>query len=243
MASTVLKDIRLRDYSFDNLDLIKRLRKAQIKIKPEVCIERARHLTRYLKNMSTDDEPVEIRYAKAVNYFLSNKEPLFFDDNLLAGTTSSKAFGAPVYPEYTGMLIWPELDTISDREKNPLRLSAEEADELNFDIYPYWMERNILEYTRKKYNNPACMGLFEKFVFFIAGKAGTISHTIPDYSVALDKGVEFIIEQAALREKQIRESGDITGENKQKLEFYRAVQIAMKGIIAYAQNLDRKSVV
>ena len=241
MASTVLNNIRLQDYSLDNLDLIKRLRKAQIKIKPEVCIERARHLTHYLKNMSTDNEPVEIRYAKAVNYFFSNKEPLFFDDNLLAGTTSSKAFGAPVYPEYTGMTIWPELDTISDREKNPLKLSAEEADELNFDIYPYWMERNILEYTRKKYNNPACMGLFEKFVFFIAGKAGTISHTIPDYRVALDKGVEFIIEQAASRERDIRESGDLDGENKQKLEFYRAIQIAMKGIITYAQNLGKKA--
>ncbi len=241
MASTVLKDIRLQDYSLDNLDLIKRLRKAQIRIKPEVCIERARYLTRYLKNMSVDDEPVEIRYAKAVNYFLSSKAPLFFDDNLLAGTTSSKAFGAPVYPEYTGMTIWPELDTISDRKKNPLKLSAEDADELNFEIYPCWMERNILEYTRKKYNNPACMGLFEKFVFFIAGKAGTISHTIPCYRIALDNGVEFIIEEAASREKHIRESGDITGENKQKLEFYRAVQIAMKGVIAYARNLGKKA--
>ena len=241
MTKVTLDDISLQEYTLDNLELIQRLRKAQIKIKPEVCIERSRHLTRYLKNMSTDDEPVEIRYAKAVNHFLSSKKPLFFDDNLLAGTTSSKAFGAPVYPEYTGMTIWPELDTISDREKNPLRLSAEDADELNFEIYPYWMERNILEYTRKKYNNPACMGLFEKFVFFIAGKAGTISHTIPDYRVALDKGVEFIIEQAASREKDIREGGDITGENKQKLEFYRAIQIAMKGIIAYAQNLSKKA--
>ena len=241
MASTVLKDIRLRDYSFDNLDLIKRLRKAQIKIKPEVCIERARHLTRYLKNMSTDDEPVEIRYAKAVNYFLSNKEPLFFDDNLLAGTTSSKAFGAPVYPEYTGMLIWPELDTISDREKNPLKLSPEDADKLNFDIFPYWMENNIVEYTRKKFGNQKCMNLFERFIFFIAGKAGTISHTIPHYKTALDKGVEFIIEEAASREEQIRSSGEIAGENKQKLEFYQAVQIAMKGVIAYAENLSKKA--
>ncbi|NOZ69313.1 MAG: hypothetical protein GXP46_08755 [Deferribacteres bacterium] len=241
MSSIRLKDIRLREYSLDNLDLIRRLRESQIKIRPEVCIERARHLTHYLKNMSTDEEPAEIRYAKAVNYFLSNKEPLFFDDNLLAGTTTSKAFGAPVYPEYTGMTIWPELDTISDRKKNPLKLSPEDADELNFEIYPYWMERNIIEYTRKKYNNPECMGLFEKFVFFIAGKAGTISHTIPGYEVALDRGLEFIIEEAASRERHIRESGNITGENKQKLEFYQAVQIALQGIIAYARNLSRRA--
>jgi formate C-acetyltransferase len=139
------------------------------------------------------------------------------------------------------MTIWPELDTISTRDKNPMKLTKEEAEELNFDIFPYWIDRNILEYTRKKYNNPGCMGLFEKFVFFIASKSGTISHTIPCYKVALDKGVEYIIEEAASREARIRGNGSITGENRQMMEFYQAVQIAMKGVVAYAMNLSKKA--
>ncbi len=241
MANSTFKNIRFQEDILESLELIQRLRKEQIKSKPEVCIERARFVTCYLQDMSSDDEPMEIRYAKAVNYFLSNKETLFFDDNLLAGTTTSKAFGAPVYPELTGMTIWPELDTISKREKNPLLLSKKEAEELNFNIFPYWMERNILEYTRKKYNNPGCMNLFEKFVFFIASKAGTISHTIPDYKVALEKGIEHIIEEAASREAQILGSGNLSGDNRQKLAFYQAVQIAMKGIITYAENLSKNA--
>lgn len=241
MANSTFKNIRFQEDTLESLELIQRLRKEQIKSKPEVCIERARFVTCYLRDMSSDDEPMEIRYAKAVNYFLSNKEPLFFDDNLLAGTTTSKAFGAPVYPELTGMTIWPELDTISKREKNPLLLSKKEAEELNFNIFPYWMDRNILEYTRKKYNNPGCMKLFEKFVFFIASKAGTISHTIPDYKVALEKGIEHIIEEAASREAQILGSGNLSGDNRQKLAFYQAVQIAMKGIITYAENLSKNA--
>ncbi len=241
MANSTFKNIRFQEDTLESLELIQRLRKEQIKSKPEVCIERARFVTCYLRDMSSDDEPMEIRYAKAVNYFLSNKEPLFFDDNLLAGTTTSKAFGAPVYPELTGMTIWPELDTISKREKNPLLLSKKEAEELNFNIFPYWMDRNILEYTRKKYNNPGCMKLFEKFVFFIASKAGTISHTIPDYKVALEKGIEHIIEEAASREAQILGSGNLSVENRHKLEFYQAVQTALKGIIAYAENLSKNA--
>ncbi len=241
MANSTFKNIRFQEDTLESLELIQRLRKEQIKSKPEVCIERARFVTCYLRDMSSDDEPMEIRYAKAVNYFLSNKEPLFFDDNLLAGTTTSKAFGAPVYPELTGMTIWPELDTISKREKNPLLLSKKEAEELNFNIFPFWMDRNILEYTRKKYNNPGCMKLFEKFVFFLASKAGTISHTIPDYKAALEKGIEHVIEEAASREAQILGSGNLTGENRQKMEFYQAVQIAMKGVIAYAGNLSKKA--
>ena len=123
MGLVTLKDIRLKDYTLDNLPLIAKLREKQLHVGPEVCIERARHITRYLKEMSSPDEPMETRYAGAVNHFLSSKEPLFFDDNLLAGTTTSKFFGAPVYPELTGLTIWPELDTISTREKNPLKLS------------------------------------------------------------------------------------------------------------------------
>lgn len=241
MGAVTLQDIRLTEYNLENLPLLKQLREGLFNEKPKVCIERARYYTEYLRDMSSDREPAEIRYANAANYFLSKKAPLFFDDNLLAGTTTSKPFGAPVYPEWTGMTIWPELDTISTREKNPLILSKKEAEELNFDIYPYWMERNILEYTRKKHNNPECMRIFERIVFFIASKAGCISHTVPDYRVALDKGVEYIIEQAASREIELKKDENLSEENRQKLEFYQAIQIAMQGVIAYAQNLGKKA--
>ena len=239
-SKVALKDITLAEYSLESLPLLKRLRKELLAKKPEVCIERARHYTKYLKN-APKDEPAELRYANAAKYFLSRKAPLFFDDNLLAGTTGSKPFSAPVYPEWTGLTIWPELDTISDREKNPLKLSRKEADELNFEIYPYWMERNILEYTRKKHGNPKCMRIFERIVFFLTTKAGCISHTIPCYTVALEKGVEHIKEEAASREKALKNGGNLDKEKRQKIEFYQAIQIAMKGVIAYAQNLSKEA--
>jgi pyruvate formate-lyase/glycerol dehydratase family glycyl radical enzyme len=233
--------IRYENYTLDNIPLVQRLKTEQLKVKPSVCIERARYVTRYLKDMSIGTESMELRYAKAVNYFLNNKEACFFDDNLLAGTTTSKPFGAPVYQELTGITIWPELDTISKRDKNPLLLSSEDAEELNFEIFPYWMDRNILEHTRKKYGNPDCMGLMEKIVFFIASKAGTISHTIPAYTVALERGIEHIIAEATTREAAIRQKTSLSTEDKQSMEFYQAVQIAMNGIIAYATNLSRKA--
>lgn len=239
--ATATNNIRFEEYSLKNLDFICRLRAEQIKQRPEVCIERARHITHFLRDMSSDNEPREIRYARAVNYFLSKKEPIFFDDNLLAGTTTSKFFGAPVYPELTGLTIWPELDTISTREKNPMHLTKEEAIELNLNIFPYWMDRNILEHTRKRYNNPKCMGLFERFVFFIASKAGTISHTIPNYQIGLEKGVEYIIQEAASKEAEIKGGGNLSEENRMKLHFYQAVQIVLKGIIIYAENLSKKA--
>ena len=241
MTTNILNDIRLSQFSLESLPNIAKLRTAQLNLQPEVCIERARYVTRYLRDLADKTEPMEIRYAKAVNFFLSNKQPQFFDDNLLAGTTTSKPFGAPVYPELTGMTIWPELDTISTREKNPLLLSAEEAKELNLDIFPYWMDKNILEHTRKKFPGLQGFGLLEKLVFFFATKAGTISHTIPDYSVALEKGLESMIADAASREAALIASGALSPEDTQKRDFYRAVQIALQGIIAYAANLSSRA--
>ena len=237
-SKVTLPDITLAEYTLEGLPLLERLRKGLLETDPEVCIERARHYTRSLRG-TPEEEPSELRYAKAARDFLSSKAPLFFDDNLLAGTTGSKPFCAPVYPEWTGMTIWPELDTISTRDQNPLKLSREEADELNLEIFPYWMDRNILEYTRKKHGNPSCMRVFERIVFFIASKAGCISHTIPGYRATLEKGVEGILEEAAAKERALGNGGD--PETQRKKEFYQAVQIALEGVLAYARNLSQEA--
>jgi formate C-acetyltransferase len=241
MNTIPLEDVRLRTYTLDDLPLLKQLRGDLLQTKPAVCIERARHVTRYLRDISSDDEPMIIRYAGAVAHFLSSKQPLFFDDNLVAGTTCAKPFGAPVYPEWTGLTIWPELDVIGSREKNPQQLTRDEADELNFDIYPYWMERSVLEVTRKRHQNPECMRLFERIVFFIAGKAGTISHTVPYYGLALEHGIEHIIALAFLKEQSLKAEASPDGDRQRRLHFYQAVQKALQGIITYAANLSAEA--
>jgi formate C-acetyltransferase len=238
----VTQDAWLEDItSPDDVVLLKGLRQKSVGAKAEICIERARHITDYYRAHPPAGESVVVRYAQAINHFLSSREPLFFDDNLLAGATTSKPFGAPVYPELTGMTIWPELDTISTRQKNPLLLSDRDREELNLKIFPYWMERNILEYTRRNNGNPPCMKLFERIVFFIAGKPGCISHTIPGYRKVLEIGVDGIIAEALRAEEQIRGGGPLCAEDKEKLDFYQAVRIAMEGIKNYARKLCIKA--
>ena len=243
MAALKLSDISLKDYTLENIPLLKRLRSKLLEQKAEVCIERAHLLTRHLEQHLPEPKPQIIKNAEAMAFFLSHKNPLFFDCNLLAGTTCSKPFGAPVYPEWTGLTIWPELDTISDRKKNPLILTQKDADLLNFEIYPYWMKRNILEYTRIRHENPDCMKLMERIVFFIASKAGAISHTVPDYSVALSKGLEYIIAQAAAKEAGLKNIGDPSPEELEKIHFLKAVRIVLNGLINYAENLSKQALI
>lgn len=233
MPPITLPDIRLAECTLTSLPRLGRLRDRMMAAKAEVCVERAAYVTAYLRDMADPAEPMELRYARAVNHFLSNKAPLFLDDNPLAGTTTSKYFGAPVYPELTGLTIWPELDTISTRDANPQILSRADADRLNFDIYPYWLDRSILESARAEYGNPQCMKLFERIVFFLASKGGTISHTVPNHRMALERGLSAIVADAAARAAAL----DDSPANRDKKVFYQAVQIALEGVVAYAGRL------
>lgn len=241
MTAVTLNDISLRKYNLSNMLLLKRLRETILLAKPEVCIERALHITSFFRDHCNNDKSMQIKSAEGVANFLSKKQTCFFDDNLLAGTTTSKHFGAPIYPELTGMTIWPELDTISTREKNPIILSPGDAEVLDLDVFPFWMERNILELTRKKNNNPRCIKLFDRLIFFISGKAGCVSHTVPDFREALHEGVDSIIKEAADKEAQIRKTRRLTIEDHQKLNFYASVRIALSGIKEYSKNLKEKA--
>ncbi|MCK4260507.1 MAG: hypothetical protein KAX49_16140 [Halanaerobiales bacterium] len=239
MSKVTLLDITLKDYTFDNLKILKKLREELFERGSDICIERARYLTKYLKDLANKDEPYTIQRAKAIAYYLANREPVFHDNNLIAGSTTSKPVGAPLYPEFFALAIWPELESISDRKKNPQKLTKEDADELNFDIYPYWLDRSILEITRAEY--PESTKLFDQFIFFIASKAGCISHTIPNYKVVINKGLNYLIDLASSKEKELSSKGDLNDEQQRSLHFYQAVQISLQGILDYAANVSKKA--
>ncbi|WP_300673155.1 pyruvate formate lyase family protein [Desulfoluna sp.] len=231
MSETLpLKDPGFSHVTLETLPRIFSLREAHFRSETEVCIERARWITDYMKNLRPNGEPMIVSRARAVNHYLGHRDPHFPDDNLLAGSTTSKALGAPLYPELLGLMVWPELETISERKINPQKLSREDAACCNLEIFPFWMDRTVLEVTRKKFENPLSLQLMEKIVFYMNGKAGCISHCVPHFETALEKGVSHIIAEANHREKS---AADAMGK-----DFYRAVQIAMAGIIAYAARLS-----
>jgi len=233
------KDIRYAEITLDSLPRLKRLHEQLLAQPARVCIERARLLTRYLRDIATHSASPALRYAGAVRHVLVNKQSLFFDDSLVAGSTCAKPFGAPVYPEFTGLMIWPELDTISHRACNPQLLDLRDARELDREIFPFWMDRTILESTRREFNNPPCLGLFEKLVYFLAGKAGCMSHTVPFFRGVLESGTGALRGSVTQSIAFLRSKGD-AGDSA-RLDFFRGVDMVLEGIETYAQNLSQQA--
>jgi pyruvate formate-lyase/glycerol dehydratase family glycyl radical enzyme len=233
---------RLASVSLEDMPRIARLRAQHFETPTEVCIERAQLITHYMRELADPDEPAQLSAAKRVRHYMAGREATFHDDNLLAGSTTSKAIGAPVYPEFIGLTIWPELEVISTRELNPQRLTPAEAEILNFEVFPYWIDKTVLEILRARLGNPPpmCLRLLEKIAFYISGKVGCISHCVPNYERVLHEGMEAIIAEARERELAL-ESGPSGAEQREQIIFFQSVQIALRGVIEYATKLAEQA--
>ena len=136
---------KLKEYTPQNLKkrlpLLERLLKLHYNATVEVDIERALYMTTHLKHTEHLNSLMPIRRAGAISSYLSRRKIVFHDNNMLAGSTTGKALGAPLYPEFFGLSIWPELGSISTRDENPQFLDKKDAEILNFEVFPYWMEK------------------------------------------------------------------------------------------------------
>lgn len=247
-----LSHIHLEDYKS-----LYRLREAYFRAVPEICTERPALITKFhLDNGFLGQKRISVlEKARAYRFVLEKRQPLvrhsiaydrdmnsFPVDDLspFAGSTTGKFKGVPIYPELIGSVLWPELSSVMHRPSNPFRLTEEEADILNLQVFPHWMKRNIWEITREIYypknSGPFRldeMKLFQNLVFFLASKPICISHTIPDFSRAINEGLRAVIEDADQRKKSAAEVG--------QQEFYEAISMALEGIVAFAHNLSEQA--
>jgi len=255
MAHITLRDISLKDYGLT--PRVSHLKNIYFKAMPEICIERPRLVTRFsLENGLFEKEHMSILdKARLYRFVLKKRTPIvrhsrayeermepfeFKDAPLFAGSTTSKFKGVPLYPEFLALTLWPELWSISKRASNPFHITDSEVKELNYEIFPHWIEHSILELARKrcyeenreKYGlekHAPEIKLFERLVFFMASKPNCISHTIPDFLRAIKVGLRGIIEDAKQR-------GEGTADPSQG-EFYEALVEVLEGIITYSRNL------
>ncbi|MBD3197574.1 MAG: formate acetyltransferase, partial [Candidatus Lokiarchaeota archaeon] len=234
-----LDDPYLSKYTIQDFPRLKALKNRRRALKPAICIERAKLLTDFhIKNGFEKDKegiPInpELRQAKAVNYIMKNRKPIIHKNHLIAGSTTSKEVGVPIYPELIGTAVWPELRGIGKRKLNPNDIDKKDADILSQEVFPYWMERNVREYCRKEFDDPFSQWLEERWVFYFMMKNNAISHTVPGFTKILKKGLERI--------KQDYEKKENTTNSPEEKSFFKAVQIAIEGIIEYSRNLSKEA--
>jgi formate C-acetyltransferase len=233
-----IEELGLRDITLKTMPGLQRMRDRHFDGKPAICTELPRNITTFWKEKldklpDKDDSP-ELKAGKLYQYVMEKKEPIIAQDNLLAGTTTTKPLGVLLYPDLYPLCIWPELETIATRKKNPFDITPDQIKELNSVIFPYWLDKGtVMEVTRqalKVSHQEECATLMERLVYYLVSKPECISHTIPHYGMVVKLGLADIIRKAQEEENK-------PGKSKEQKDFYQAVQLALRGIITYAGHL------
>jgi pyruvate-formate lyase len=232
MAKITLADPWLSEFSLASLPLLEQLRCLAAAGEVEVCIERARHITTYLRDLADPQDARPLRYAKAVRCFLSNKAPRFQDANLLAGTTTSRPIGAIVCPETTRNSPGSGLEHLERGRNVRQQVSRDVAEELDLRLLPYWRGRGLGDATRARL--PSALQLRSRLVLIVGDQAGTLAQTAPCLRLALERGLGWMIRQAAETEQTMLERGHLEEADRQ-----RAIQETLTGLVTYAANLGQ----
>ena len=233
MNRVTFKDLSLGDITLKTLPRLAEMRKRHFKSRPEICTELPLNITRYLQDPNHEADPPGLRAGKLYQYVLEKKKARIAEGNLLAGTTSTKDIGVMLYPDLYSLSLWPELETMATRPKNPFKIKPKDIEILNLKVFPFWLDRTVMEVTRRDNGNPLCQRLMERLLFYMVSKGETISHTIPNYGVVVEKGLAALMAEA--------QQGLAKSHDPEQQSFFQGVELALGGIINYAEHLSEKA--
>lgn len=236
-----LNDPYLPNLSLEDYPRLKHFLNIHLKTKPSICHERPDILTSWFREngfeTARDGNPhvPELRQAQAFKYLMEKKKPLIRENDLIAGTTTTKQIGVVLYPDAHGTMIWGELLTATHRPLNPYVVEPETIDALHNRIFPFWINRNFREWVREHKDYPVCQKLDERFAACFLWKTVALSHTIVDYPVILAMGSNGL-------KADIRREISATPESMtEKRNLLNAMILALDGIEAYARNLSAEA--
>jgi len=228
------ESIVLPEMAIDSFPRLSKLYNDLLSARKEVCTQRARYLTDFMKGSDVWFMPPVFRRARAVAHILKNLDVTIHPDELLVGSITSKRVGAVIYPEFVGVLIWPELANLREREVDPFDISDDEIKELEQEVFPFWMDKVLAWHAQEFLSPPQPLSLLFKGGFFVLTEAAGISHTAPDFEKLLRVGLNGIKEEAGeqIRKMDAAPVGD--PERFRERAFYRAVQVSCDGVIEFA---------
>lgn len=235
-----LSDPYLADVDLEAFPRIQAFLETHFTTKAEVCPERPKLLTEWCKanGFETDRQgrpwAPELRQAHAFKHLMENRRPIIRENDLIAGTTTTKEIGVVVYPDSHGTMIWSELLTVPHRTLNPYDISPQTLKILHHEIFPYWARRNFREWVRDTYGNPLCQAIDERYAVYFVWKQAALSHTIPDFPKVLGLGLQGIIEQ--IHSQPAPASADAPESVTRQ-----AMILCLEGVMAYAGSLSRQA--
>ncbi|MHA1489473.1 MAG: glycyl radical protein [Promethearchaeota archaeon] len=198
----------------------------------EICIERAKFFTESYKK--TKGENPIIRFAKAMEYLLTNMTIIIWDNEFIVGNRSTKYMGAPLYPEVRIDTIEQDCDSYDSREVQRLFLSNEEKEFIKKELIPYWKNEDQTVQARfQSHLKPDVKNLMEKLVFLVDVElVNGVGHFLIGHENVFKYGIKGLIQKA---EKRLK---DFSLKDTEKRIFLQSVIILCTAVKNFIQRFS-----
>jgi formate C-acetyltransferase len=216
--------MRLEQLSPEDYDYrISKMKNKVIKAPHELCIERAKMFTESYKN--TKGEPSAIRFAKALDYLLSNMTIKIWDDEFIVGNRCTKFVGTPLYPEVRVDTIELDLDLYNTRKVQKFLISDTDKAILKKEVIPYWKSKE--DTVKSRFDSFLSSELFDLMLMLTyivdVNITNGVGHFFPGYEIVLKLGFDGLIKKAQNKLIQVK-------NDEAKKIFLNSVIIVLNGV-------------
>ena len=212
-----------------------RIKERFLDITPEICVERAQLITESYKE--TEDQPIHMRRAKALEKILNEMTIFIADDELIVGNQCTKPRSSPVFPEFSCKWLEAELDRLEKRTGDVFLISEDKKETLR-GLFPYWDGKTSNELAASMMTPEAkdaqAGGVFTVGNYFFNG----VGHISVNYAKVLEKGLNGILAEA---EGEMANTAATDPDGLKKTTFLRSVIMANKAVIGLAERFSKEA--
>ncbi len=238
--SITLKGMKWREGKMTDIgstERVKRLNAAFHKLRPCICLHRARAYTNVFKK--TEGEPIVIRRAKALARTLETIPARILNDELIVGSQGCKPRCVAIKPELETPWLKTEIDRLDKRDFDPYLATEQEKKEFKEEIAPYWYGKTIYDIWIKRCPSDVVRKVLGTGFASAAGILYTLGcHYVPDYDEIFKSGINGY---KKISEDKLLQVNPDRPEDLSKEHFYRAVILVCEAIEAYARKYAAKA--
>lgn len=211
----------------------KRVRKLKDEILSAVpCIEADRAIILTESFKETENQPVIIRKAKALEKMLNELPIIIRDDELIVGSLTKNPRSSQVFPEFSNQWLVDEFDTLEKRTSDLFKISEDTKSKLK-EVFKYWKGKTVSELASSYMSDETINAMGAK-VFTVANyHFNGLGHVSVDYSKVLEKGFRGIIKET---EEAIKNADTTNPEYVKKKIFWDSIIISCNAAINYAKR-------
>ncbi|MCY6960169.1 glycyl radical protein [Clostridium brassicae] len=209
---------------------VEKLKEQILSAVPCIEVDRAILITESFKE--TEDQPIIIRKAKALEKILSEIPIIIRDGELIVGSLTKNPRSSQVFPEFSNQWLVDEFDKLDKRTSDSFQISEETKSQLK-EIFKYWEGKTVSELATS-YMSEETTNAMESKIFTVANyHFNGLGHISVDYKKVLEKGFKGIIDEV---EEAINNADKNDPQYVKKRKFWDAVIITCRAAINYAKR-------